>query len=140
MSSQLLANIMEQGEISTNRANALKREVIILRAQHAEDSTTLQPIVNGQAETQERAAEELSAQMPIILQRLASCQPTPTTSTPAPLPTQVLVAPQVATSPNCVQRWAEKRREQNAREQGRQDKGKQREGEPARPGNQGGGN
>jgi len=78
--------------------------------------------------------------MTIIMQKLASFQLTPTSTTPALLPTQVPVAPQVATNPDQVQRWAQERREQNAGEQGRQDKGKQREGEPPRSGNQGGGN
>jgi len=72
--------------------------------------------------------------------KLASFQPTPTTTTPAPLPTQVPVAPQVARRPDRLQRWAQERREQNAREQGTQDRGKQREGEPPRLGNQGGRN
>jgi len=78
--------------------------------------------------------------MTIIMQKLASFQPTPTTTTPAPLPTQGPVAPQVATNPDRGQRWAQERQEQNAREQGRQDKGKPRQGEPPRLGNQGGGN
>jgi len=74
------------------------------------------------------------------MQELASFQPTPTTTTPAPPPTQAPAAPQVATNPDRVPRWAQERREHNAREQGRQDKGKWREGEPGRSWNQGGGN
>jgi len=35
-----------------------------------------------------------------IMQKLVSFQPTPTTTTPAPLPTQVPAAPQVATNPD----------------------------------------
>jgi len=140
VSSQLHANIMEQGETSANRANALEQEVIRLRAQYAADIATLQGVVNGHAETQERVTQELSAQVTIIMPRLASFQPTPTTTTLAPLPTQVPAAPQATTNPDTVQRWAQERGEQNAREQGRQDKGKQREGEPSRSGNQGGGN
>jgi len=140
VSSQLHANLMRQGETSANRANALEQEVIRLRAQYAADVATLEQVVNGQAECQERVTGELFAQMTNRIQKLASFQPTPTTTTPAPLPTQVLAAPQVPTNPDRVQRWAQERREQNAREQGRQDKGKQREGEPPRPENQGGGN
>jgi len=97
-------------------------------------------VVNGHAESQKRVTGELFAQMTNIMQQLASFQPTPTTTTPAPLPTQVPAAPQVPTNPDRVQRWAQESQEQNAREQGRQDKGKQREGEPPRPENQGGGN
>jgi len=140
VSSQLHANIMGQGETSANRAYALEQEVINFRAQYATDVATLQRVVNGHAESPERVTEELSAQMTIIMQKLASFQATPTTSTPAPLPTQVPVVPQVATNPDRVQRWAQERREQKAREQGRQDKGKQPEGEPPRSGNQVGGN
>ena len=103
VSSQLHANIMGQGETSPNRANALEREVIRLKAQYAADVATLQRVVNGHAETQERVTEELSAQMTIIMRKLASFKPTPTTTTPAPLPTQVPVAPQVATNPDRVQ-------------------------------------
>jgi len=94
---------MGQGETSANRANALEQEVIKLRAQYAADVATLQQVVNGHTETQERVTEELSAQMIIIMQKLASFQPTPTTSTLAPLPTQVPTAPQVATNPDRVQ-------------------------------------
>jgi len=140
VSAQLHANIMGRGETSANRANVLEQEVIKLRAQYAADIVTPQRVVNGHAETQERVTKELSAQMTIIMQKLASFQPTPTTTTPAPLPTQVPAAPQVAKNPDRVQQWAQERQEQNAREQGRQDKGKQREGEPPRSGNQGGGN
>jgi len=140
VSSQLHANIIRQGETSANRANALEQEVIRLRAQYAADVTTLQQVANGHAESQERVTRELFAQMTNIMQKLASFQPTPTTTTPAPLLTQVPAAPQVPTNADRVQRWAQERREQNAREQGRQDKGKQREGEPPRPENQGGGN
>jgi len=125
VSSQLHANIMGQGETSANRANALEQEVIRLRAQYATDGTTLQQVVNGHAETQERVTEELFAQMTNIMQKLVSFQPTPTTTAPAPLPTQVSAASQVATNPDRVQRWAQERREQNARKQDRQDKGKQ---------------
>jgi len=89
---------MGHGETSANRANALEQEVIRLRAQYAGDVATLQRVVNGHAETQERVTEELSAQMTIIFQKLASFQPTPTTTTPAPLPTHAPVAPQVDTN------------------------------------------
>jgi len=140
VSSQLLANIIGQGETSANRANALEQEVIRLRAQYAADVATLLQVVNGHAESHERVTGKLFAQMTNIMQKLASFQPTPTTTAPAPLPTQVSAAPQIPTNPDRVQRWAQERREQNAREQGRQDKGKQREGEPPRPENQGGGN
>jgi len=140
VSSQLYANIMGQGKTSANRANALEQEVVRIRAQYAADVATLQQVVNGDAETQERVTGELSAQMTIIMQKLAGFQPTPTTTTPAPLLTQLPAAPQVPTNPDRVQQWAQERREQNAREQGRQDKGKQQEGEPPRPDNQGGGN
>jgi len=140
VSSQLHANIMGQGDTSANRANALEQEVIRLRAQYAADVATLQQVVNRHAESQKRVTGELFAQMTNIMQRLASIQPTPTTTAPAPLPTQVPAAPQVSTNPDRVQRWAQERREQNTREQGRQDKGKQWEGEPPRPENEGGGN
>jgi len=140
VSSQLHANIMGQGETSANRANALEQEVIRLRAPYAADVATLQQVVNGHAESQERVTGELFAQMTNIMQRLARFQPTPTTTTPAPLPKQVPAAPQVPTNPDRVQRWAQEKREQNAREQGRQDKVTQREGEPPRSENQGGGN
>jgi len=103
VSSQLHANIMGQGETSANRANALVQEVIRLGAQYAADVATLQRVVNGHAETQERVTEELSTQMTIIMQKLASFQPTPTTTAPAPLPTQVPAAPQVPTNPDRVQ-------------------------------------
>jgi len=72
VSSQLHANIMGQAETSANRANALEQEVIRLRAQYAADVATLQRVVNGHVETQERVTEELSAQMTIIMQKLAS--------------------------------------------------------------------
>jgi len=104
--SQLHANIMGQGETSANRANALEQEVIRQRAQYAADVVTLQRVGNRHAETQERVTAELSAQMTIIMQKLAGFQPTPTTTTPAPLPTQVPAAPQVPTNPDRVQRWA----------------------------------
>jgi len=78
---------MGQGETSANMANTLEQEVINLRVQYAADVAPLQPVVNGQPETQERVAEELSAQMAIIIQKLASFQSTPITTTPAPLPT-----------------------------------------------------
>jgi len=78
--------------------------------------------------------------MTIIMQRFASFQPTPTITTSAPLQTKVPVAPEVATNPDRVQRWAQESREPNAMEQARQDQGKQREGEPPWLGNQGGGN
>jgi len=119
---------MGQGETSANRANALEQEVIRLTAQYAAEVATLQEVVNGHAKSQERVTGELLTQMTNIMQRLASFQPTPTTSTPAPLPTQVPAAPQLPTNPDRVQRWAQESREQNAREQSRQDKGKQREG------------
>ena len=140
VSSQLHANIMGQGETSANRPNALEQEVIKVRAQYAAEVATLQRVVNGHAETQERLTEELSVQMTIIMPKLASFQPTPTTTTPTPLPTQAPAAPQVATNPDRVQRWAQERREQNAREQGRQDKVNQGEGEPPRSEDPGGGN
>jgi len=72
---------MEQGETWGNRANALEQEVINLRAQHTADVPALQRGVNGQAEIQERMAEGLSAQMAIIMQILASLQPTLDTTT-----------------------------------------------------------
>jgi len=58
VSSQLHDNIMGQGETSANRANALEQEVIKLRAQYAADVATLQRVVNGHTETQERVIEE----------------------------------------------------------------------------------
>jgi len=58
VSSQLHANIMGQGETSANRANALEQEVITLRAQYAADVATLQRVVNGHAESQERVTVE----------------------------------------------------------------------------------
>ena len=131
---------MGQGETSTNGANILEQKVINLKAQHTTDVATLQRVINKQAEDQRQMTEGLSIQMAILMQKLACLLPTPTTTTPAPLPTQVPVGPQVATSSDRVQRWTQERREQNAREQARQDKGKQREGEPPRLGNQGGGN
>jgi len=91
---------MGQGETSANTTNALEQEVINLRAQQAVEVPRLQRVVNGQAETQERVAVELSAQMALILQKLASFQPTSTTTALAPLPTQVPRASHVATNPN----------------------------------------
>jgi len=102
VSSQLYGKKMGQGETSAKRANALEPEVIRLRAQYAADLATLQQVVNRHAETQERVTEELFAQMTIIMQKLASFQPTPTTTTPAPLPTHVPAAQQVATNPDRV--------------------------------------
>jgi len=94
---------MGEGETSANRANALEQAVIRLRAQYATDVATLQQVVNAHTETQERVTEEFFAQMTNIIQKLASFQPTSTTTTPAPLPTQVPAAPQVATNPDRVQ-------------------------------------
>jgi len=131
---------MGQGETSANRATALEQQVIRLRAQYAADVATLQQVVNGHAETHEPVTEQLFAQMTNIMKKLASFQPTPITTAPALLPTQVPAVPEVATNPDPVQRWAQERREQNAREQDRQDEGEPQEGEPPRSGNQGGGN
>jgi len=63
VSSQLHANIMGQGETSANRANALEQEVIKLWAQYAADVATLQQVVNGHADSQERVTGKLFAQM-----------------------------------------------------------------------------
>jgi len=93
VSSQLHANIMGQGETLANTANALEQEVIRLRAQYAADVATLQQGVNGHAESRARVTGELFTQMPNIMQRLPSFQPTPTTTTPAPLSTQGPAAP-----------------------------------------------
>jgi len=67
---------MGQGETSANGANAIEQEGINLRGQYAADVATLQRVVNGQAETQEQVAEELSAQRAIIMQKLTRFQPT----------------------------------------------------------------
>jgi len=59
VSSQLHANIMGQGETSANRANDLEQEVIRIRAQYAADVATLQQVVNGHAESQERVTGDV---------------------------------------------------------------------------------
>jgi len=140
VSSQLDANITGPGEHFANRANAREKEVINLWAQHATDVATPQRVVNKQAEDQRQITGGLSVQMAIIIQKLASVQPTPTPTIPAPLPTQVPADAQIATSPDRVPAWAQERQAQNASEQGRQVKGKQLEGGPPRSGNLGDGN
>ena len=58
VSTQLYANIEQQGEASATRTQALEQEVINLRAQHAADVKDLQQVVQQQADAQKTAAEE----------------------------------------------------------------------------------
>ena len=138
VSTQLYANIEQQGQASTTRTQALEQEVIDLRAQHTADVKQLQQVVQQQADAQKKAAEEQSRQMALMMTMLTNLQPTPTTTIPAP-PVSRFPGPQVATAPDRMQRWTHERREQEFGTQ-RPDKGKRPEGYQPGGGNQGGGN
>ena len=138
VSTQLYANIEQQGQASTIRTQALEQEVIDLRAHHTADVKQLQQVVQQQADAQKKSAEEQSRQMALMMTMLTNLQPTPTTTIPAP-PVSRFPAPQVATTPDHMQRWTHERREQEFGTQ-RPDKGKQPQGYQPRGENQGGGN